>query len=60
MYIYTDTNKCQQKTTQNKYKLPELQDFAIQFKIPKEIDNKKKTKLELIEDIKIYILNKNI
>jgi hypothetical protein len=44
----------------NKYKLPELQDLAIQFKLPKENNNKKKTRLELIEEIKNYILNKNI
>jgi hypothetical protein len=44
----------------NKYKLPELQDLAIQFKLPKENENKKKTRIELIEEIKIYILNKNI
>lgn len=42
-----------------KYKLPELQDFAIQFKLPKENNNKKKTRVELIEEIKNY-LNKNI
>jgi len=41
-----------------KYKLPELQDIAIQFKLPK--GNKKKTRSELIEEIKNYILNKNI
>lgn len=44
----------------NKYKLPELQDIAIQFKLPKENNNKKKTRLELIEEIKNYISNKNI
>jgi len=44
----------------NKYKLPELQDLAIQFKLPKENNNKKKTRLELIEEIKNYIINKNI
>jgi len=44
----------------SKYKLPELQDIAIQFKLPKENNNKKKTRLELIEEIKNYISNKNI
>jgi hypothetical protein len=43
-----------------KYKLPELQDLVIQFKLPKENNNKKKTRLELIEEIKNYISNKNI
>jgi hypothetical protein len=43
-----------------KYKLPELQDLAIQFKLPKENNNKKKTRPELIEEIKNYISNKNI
>lgn len=44
----------------SKYKLPELQDIAIQFKLPKENNNKKKTRHELIEEIKNYISNKNI
>jgi hypothetical protein len=44
----------------NKYKLPELQDIAIQFKLSRENNNKKKTRLELIEEIKNYIINKNI
>ena len=44
----------------NRYKLPELQDYAILFKLPKDNNNKKKTRQELIEEIKNYILNKNI
>jgi hypothetical protein len=42
-----------------KYKLPELQDISIKYKLPLQLNNKKKTRLELIEDIKNYI-NKNI
>jgi uncharacterized membrane protein YheB (UPF0754 family) len=42
-----------------KYKLPELQDISIKYKLPLQINKKKKTRLELIEDIKNYI-NKNI
>lgn len=44
----------------NKYKLPELQDLAIQFELPREVNNKKKTRNELIEEIKNYIINKNV
>lgn len=44
----------------NKYKLPELQDLAIQFELPREVNNKKKTRNELIEEIKNYIVNKNV
>jgi hypothetical protein len=42
-----------------KYKLPELQDISIKYKLSLHVNDKKKTKLELIEDIKNYI-NKNI
>ena len=38
----------------NKYKLPELQDIAIKYNINLSNNNKKKTKGELINDIKIY------
>lgn len=44
----------------NKYKLPELQDIAIEYKLDINKNNKKKTKNELIDDIKNYISNKNI
>jgi hypothetical protein len=44
----------------NKYKLPELQDISFQFKLPIENNNKRKTRTELIEEIKNYIVNKNI
>jgi hypothetical protein len=43
-----------------KYRLPELQDLALEYKISLQINNKKKNKGELIEDIKNYISNKNI
>ena len=42
-----------------KYKLPELQDIALEYGITLQINTKKKTKNELINDIKNY-LNKNI
>ena len=42
-----------------KYKLPKLQDIAIEYGITLQINSKKKTKNELINDIKNY-LNKNI
>jgi len=41
-----------------KYKLPELQDLAIEYKIALQINNKKKNKNDLIKDIKSYISNK--
>ena len=44
----------------NKIKLPELQDLAISYKISLQNNNKKKTKTELITDIKKYLSNKNI
>ena len=44
----------------NKFKLPELQDLAISYKIILQNGNKKKNKAELINDIKKYLLNKNI
>ena len=44
----------------NKFKLPELQDLAIEYNISMHNNNKKKSKNELIDDIKKYILNKNI
>ena len=44
----------------NKYKLPELQDISFQFKLPIENNNKRKTRIELIDEIKNYIINKNI
>ena len=61
---YISTNK-QVKTDDNikdfnKYKLPELQDLAISYKISLQNGNKKKTKIELINDIKKYVSNKNI
>jgi hypothetical protein len=37
-----------------KYKLPELQDIAMQYKINLSINNKKKNKTQLIDDIKKY------
>jgi hypothetical protein len=43
----------------NKYKLPELQDFALEFNISLYLNNKKKTKQEIIDDLK-SIINKNI
>jgi hypothetical protein len=43
-----------------KYKLPELQDVALKFKLIIQTNNKKKTKQELINDIKNFIINKNI
>ena len=44
----------------NKYKLAELQDLAFEYNINIQNNNKKKNKSELIDDIKNYILNKNI
>jgi len=45
----------------NKYKLPELQDLAIEYKIDiSNSNNKKKSKEKLTNDIKKFILNKNI
>jgi len=44
----------------NKYKLPELQDFAIEYKLGLNIGNKNKNKNQLINEIKNFILNKNI
>jgi hypothetical protein len=44
----------------NKYKLAELQDIAIENKIPIKNNNIKKTRSELIEDIKNNFSNKNI
>ena len=43
----------------SKYKLPQLQDIALEYGITLQINSKKKTKNELINDIKNY-LNKNI
>ena len=60
------TSSIQQKTNNekindyNKMKLPEVQDLAISYKISLQNNNKKKTKTELITDIKKYLLNKNI
>jgi len=60
------TSSIQQKTNNekindyNKMKLPEIQDLAISYKISLQNNNKKKTKTELITDIKKYLLNKNI
>jgi hypothetical protein len=44
----------------NNYKLPELQDLAIEYKLGLQIGSKNKTKNQLINDIKNFILNKNI
>jgi hypothetical protein len=41
----------------NKLKLPELQDIAIDFKLPIQINQKKKTRNELMNNIKDFILN---
>ena len=40
-----------------KLKLPELQDLAIEFKLPIQINQKKKTRNELMGNIKDYIVN---
>jgi hypothetical protein len=40
-----------------KLKLPELQDLSIDFKLPIQINQKKKTRTELMSNIKDYILN---
>ena len=40
-----------------KLKLPELQDVAIEFKLPIQINQKKKTRNELMSNIKDYIVN---
>ena len=44
----------------NKYKLPELQDIAIEYKLGLQINGKNKNKNQLLNDIKNFILNKNI
>lgn len=44
----------------SKYKLPELQDIAIEYKLGLQLGNKNKNRTQLINDIKNYILNKNI
>lgn len=44
----------------NKYKLPELQDLALEFNIKLSSELKKKTRNDLIDEIKLYISNKNI
>lgn len=41
-----------------KYKLPELQDIAIEYNIELNKNNKKKNKIELINDIKIKLIKK--
>jgi hypothetical protein len=42
----------------NSYKLPELQDLAIEYKIDLELNSKNKNKNQLISDIKNYISTK--
>ncbi len=44
----------------NKYKLPELQDIAIEYKLGLQLNGKNKNKNQLLNDIKNFILNKNI
>ncbi len=44
----------------NKYKLPELQDIAIEYRLGVQSNGKNKNKNQLLNEIKNYILNKNI
>ena len=44
----------------NKYKLPELQDIAIEYNLGLQSNGKNKNKNQLLNEIKNYILNKNI
>ena len=44
----------------NKYKLPELQDLAIEYRLGVQFNGKNKNKNQLLNEIKNYILNKNI